>query len=270
MTLAEFAQWYASSGYAVFPVQPCDKRPLGRLAPHGLRDATTDATQIERWWRAEPEANVGVVTGRCFDVLDVDGPKGWRSLARLVEAHGCLEIGPTVATPGGGMHYYYRPTGIGNRAGFVPGIDWRGKGGYVLGVGSVHPNGGVYEWAVTPHEMPLRDACPWLVELLGPSAAPIASPPVLRRTVAEPYGRSALEAECARVLSASIGTRNATLNVAAYNLAQLIAAGALQAREVADRLLVVAAQVGLGEREARRTIASAFRAGATQPRRVPL
>ncbi len=33
---------YAEDGYRVFPVTPEEKIPLGRLVPHGCKDATTD------------------------------------------------------------------------------------------------------------------------------------------------------------------------------------------------------------------------------------
>ena len=105
------AQYYADRGLPVFPVKPRDKCPLGRIVPHGLKEATTDHEQIARWWRSEPRANVAILTGIAFDVLDVDRA-GWPSLAHLVELHEPLEIGPVALTPGGGSHYLFRPTGL--------------------------------------------------------------------------------------------------------------------------------------------------------------
>lgn len=138
----------------VFPCWPRKKKPHGGLVPHGLKQATVDLAVIEHWGKAAPDANLGVVTGIAFDVLDID-KDGWSTIARLVEQHGCLELGPVVLTPGGGAHDYFLPTGCGNRAGFVSGCDWRGQGGYVLGVGSIHPNGGIYEWAIPPEGVEL-------------------------------------------------------------------------------------------------------------------
>lgn len=50
-TLAEWAAWYAAHGLAVFPLNPRSKNPA---APHGFRDASTDAEQVRKWWGGEP------------------------------------------------------------------------------------------------------------------------------------------------------------------------------------------------------------------------
>jgi hypothetical protein len=42
-----------------------------------------------------------------------------------------------VSTPRGGQHIYLEPLGGGNLAGVIPGIDYRGAGGYVLAPPSV-------------------------------------------------------------------------------------------------------------------------------------
>jgi Bifunctional DNA primase/polymerase, N-terminal len=38
------------------------KHPFGSLVPHGVKDATTDQQQIEKWWRQYPQVNVGLST----------------------------------------------------------------------------------------------------------------------------------------------------------------------------------------------------------------
>ena len=98
----------------MFPVAVGDKRPLGGLAPRGLHDATIDIDVIRAWWRAVPNANIGLPTGHHFDVLDVDGPAALDAL----EGSGPLGDpdveGPTVATRGGGIAMSSRP-GAGTR-----------------------------------------------------------------------------------------------------------------------------------------------------------
>lgn len=100
----------ASRGLPVFPCGP-DKRPL---TPHGFKDASRDARQIEAWWQAYPEALVGLPTGSRSGLyvvdLDIDRATGEAlgegSLGRLGLAR--LLAGPRVRTPSGGTHLYFR------------------------------------------------------------------------------------------------------------------------------------------------------------------
>jgi hypothetical protein len=69
------------------------------------------------------------------------------------------------------------------------------------------------------------------------------------------------------VASAPPGRRNATLNRAAFNLGQLVAAGVLDADQVQTVLLAAALEAGNPEAKARATITSGLAAGAAKPRR---
>lgn len=162
------ARWYASMGVPVFPCLPDGKRPLfgsvhrfdqitattckgkcGRDG-HGLHDATTDLERISGWWDEHPQANIGLRTGVHFDVIDVDGPDGYGSLADLLSDGDLVaaEVWAEVGTPRGGRHLYVAPTGDGNAAGYEPGLDYRGVGGYVVAPPS-RVNGRRYEWIET-------------------------------------------------------------------------------------------------------------------------
>ena len=55
---------YAQQGWAVFPVQPDGKAPLGKLVPRGFLNATTDPNTVQQWWTIEPRANIGIRTGQ--------------------------------------------------------------------------------------------------------------------------------------------------------------------------------------------------------------
>jgi len=83
------------------------------------------------------------------------------------------------------------------------------------------------------------------------------------------WAAAALAAEVADVRAARKGTRNDTLNRAAYNLGQLVAGGHLAEGEVADALAAAAQDAGLPAAEARATIRSGLRAGAAEPRHPP-
>src|SRR5690606_4092381 len=125
--LREAALYYARQGVPVFPLAPNSKAPIVR---NGLDDATTDREQIERWWTRNPRANIGVRTGLWCDVIDIDEPPaGYFSFAQVRDA--VTTVLGVVVTPCGGMHIYVPPTGNGNRARFLDGLDYRGVRGYV-------------------------------------------------------------------------------------------------------------------------------------------
>ena len=67
------------------------------VSPAWQMQATVDLKMIESWWETRPEANVILVTGRVFDVLDVPAAAGALALERM-EAVGA-PVGP-VALPG--------------------------------------------------------------------------------------------------------------------------------------------------------------------------
>jgi putative DNA primase/helicase len=87
------------------------------------------------------------------------------------------------------------------------------------------------------------------------------------------YARAALEQECDAVATTPRGCRNDTLNRAAFNLFQLVAAGELNRNEVIAQLTAAADKCGLitddGEKAVAATIASGARAGERHPRRAP-
>jgi hypothetical protein len=146
MELLDAALAYAKQGFAVFPLAPRSKQPLISAANggHGLHDATTDLDQIRRWWTAHPSANIGLRTGISFDVIDLDSEDAVYALDQARAGRERI-TGPVVKTAKG-FHFYVLPTGTGNRAGFLPSVALRGKGGYVLGVPSVHPDGKSYRF----------------------------------------------------------------------------------------------------------------------------
>lgn len=132
--LVSAALWYAQNGLPVFPLQPGSKVPM--RGSRGCKDATTDAERIRAWWGANPDANIGLATGHLVDVVDIDGPAGQKSRAELWDstfARIDAEAVAKVLTPRkGGMHLYVPATGDGNGAGLAPGVDYRGRGGYVV------------------------------------------------------------------------------------------------------------------------------------------
>lgn len=132
--LLDAALDYAAKGWRVLPCEPGGKRPLVRFVPHGHLDASPNGAKIRSWWSACPTANVAVVAGpESFDVLDVDGDVGERSLAALEAIHGPLPVTREHKTPNG-RHILFQPGGLGCSVGVIgPGLDTKGGGGgYVL------------------------------------------------------------------------------------------------------------------------------------------
>lgn len=85
-----------------------------------------------------------------------------------------------------------------------------------------------------------------------------------------PYGLAALDTECQDVASAPNGSRNESLNRAAYSLGQLIAGNELSRGTVERELYAAAERAGLGHREIERTMRSGIESGMKSPRTRPV
>lgn len=138
---------YAARGVAVFPLAPGGKVPL---TTNGFKNATTDFTQVNRWWTSTPQANIGAPTGLLFDVIDVDGPEGIASLLARQDGLDAIPggtIGRSI-TPRGGGHHLFIPAAAGRKNGtkLLPGVDCRALGGYVVMPPSRGANGRIYRW----------------------------------------------------------------------------------------------------------------------------
>jgi hypothetical protein len=265
---------YAARGWPVIPLHAwqdgrCTCRALDCASPakhprtrHGLHEASTDEATIRRWWHQYRDPNIGLATGVAFDVLDVDGPAGLAALPADLPASDTVD-GPTVVT-GKGWHVYLAPTGLGNRAGVVPHVDWRGRGGYVVAPPSLHASGRRYRWELPGDPRfgpgaPLRPAPAWLLRLLDPPRP--APAPRLSAATAGGYGRRALDSELGRLARAPEGQRNHELHRAAVRLGQLVAAGQVDRVEVVAALLAVGGRLGLPAREVDGTVSSGMHFG---------
>jgi hypothetical protein len=74
------------------------------VSPTWQMQATVDSAEIGQWWETRPEANVILVTGRVFDVLDVPAVAGATALAAMVTAG--IETGPVAVQGTERMHFY--------------------------------------------------------------------------------------------------------------------------------------------------------------------
>lgn len=149
-------QDYLQLGFPVFPVGP-DKKPLVRWKDFQARFPTEQ--EVAEWEKKFPNAGIGCPTGpfsKLF-VIDVDGDKGLQSQAKLNYP---LPITRISKTPRG-YHYFFKwnprlDKYITTISDIQPGIDIRGKGGYVVVPSKRMPD---REWKLQEELAELPD--PW-------------------------------------------------------------------------------------------------------------
>lgn len=136
--LKDVALQMVGIGWYVFPLGVKSKMPNGNLAPNGFKSASNDPAQVESWWTASPDANIGIDLGRSnLTVLDFD--KG--------EPPAELNLPPTLTVKTSrGTHVYFVGTSKQgdmylNNAHIG---EIKSAGGYVLGPFSIHPEGPKY------------------------------------------------------------------------------------------------------------------------------
>jgi hypothetical protein len=283
--LGEAAQAYARQGVPVFPCHwpaqltadeslpscscsraaRCDRTGKHPLTRNGLH-ATTNLDIAHAWWQRWPQANIGLATAVVFDALDIDKRQGVDALRALGVAN-TVKCSRRSCAPGVAGTTCSPPPAP-NRTRLAQGVDWRGKGGYIITPPSRHSSGHTYRWVRQFETVELARPPATLIELLTPEPQRSQRQPARTAGMARPgaYGQAVLTAELSRLQRATKGSRNSTLNRAAFRCYQLAAAGLLDPDQVTDRFTETARAVGLGEAETRRTLASASRAGHANPR----
>lgn len=140
----DFAAIYAAHGWTPVAIAPSNKKPL--LTGWQTRPLVETLAAIS----ANQGANVGIAIPAGHMVLDVDckGADGYASLAALETENGKLPNTLTAATPSGGLHIWFKLSPgvtVRNAVGFMPGLDVRSEGGYVVAPPSVI-DGKLYVW----------------------------------------------------------------------------------------------------------------------------
>jgi len=266
-------------GFNVFPMPFAQKAGYPWLQVQYVRLAEDDIPALFRY-RANLAVMVGRTSGNLF-VIDCETPAEFERQRATLRSIGVTAW--AVRTGGGGGHLYLRSAdgelanltltkaqslGLGD-------CEVRGCRCYVLAPPSVHPDTGVfYEWLARdgdgPPVVPLA-ALDWLPLALaaarGTAGAPHQQTQEPGESVASAsYAETAFAEEVERVGGAPEGTRNDTLNRAAFALGQLVAVGALDENEVWDALFDAALDAGLSKGETARTIDSGLTAGMAKPR----
>ena len=154
MCFKSIALPYARMGFPVFPLFPREKIPASFMKDWPAA-ATTDEAQIVAWNALDPSFNCGLVAKNDgFVILEFDVRGGMRqAAAEMGEAVPKTRVHISGKQRG---HFIFRNTdrsrALGNCSARLPeGGEWfsfRQHNMYVVGPGSIHPNGKEYKVAV--------------------------------------------------------------------------------------------------------------------------
>ena len=169
--------------WSVFPLH--GKAPTISKANggNGHLDATIDPTTIRKWWRAFPDANIGIsCIGSGFLAVDIDPRDGGdRTFAELLADHPPLPHTPRQLTGGGGLHILFTAPGdVQVRGSLGPGVQVKYLGYVVAAPPSTPiPAGATPGKAIADHPaLPLAPIPTWLTDLilLPPTPKGVARP----------------------------------------------------------------------------------------------
>ncbi len=134
--------------------------------PDSYHHKPVTVAELEQWPEIDPYVNAAIMTGKDFDVVDIDdGPPP-----------ACLELlqSTVTALTGKGYHYYYEPSGCRGTDKIWAkcngaSLQLKAAGGYVVAPGSTHPNGNKYRWAPGkgPKDLPVAPFPPELLEVFA-------------------------------------------------------------------------------------------------------
>lgn len=251
---------------AYFPLHNHEKRPHVKWATwEGDPLSDTQATGL------------GIDCGRSnlyvIDVDmhgDVDGISAW---AEIEETCGDFPPTFTVMTPSGGLHYYYLNDGdpLPSTAGtLAPGVDTRGKGGYIVAPHSAIKVDGEIETYEPMNDLPpalLPSALRAYILSKKKKASKSTNSSSLEgkessTITAANEGDGTVSAEqlapqVLALLTAGKGQRNSTLNKVAFELT--LSGASLDFLQ--EKLAPIAVGAGLGQQEINKTLESAHEAG---------
>lgn len=238
-----------------FRVFPVTITPDGRKVPlirEWREKATTDPKQMHLWQELFRDRlhYWGIPTGKDSDLLVLDADPKHGGLDTLKT----LNIPETMSqqTRSGGKHFLFRyprdGKKYGNRVGFLPGLDIRADGGFIVHYGV--------------DSKLIVDAPTWLLELTEkPDYKHEGDVVKVMPEIAEGIIGASLEA----IREAPPGESNNVLNIEAFKIGQLVASQSIT-REYAERALMEAAiERGKPRYEAQATIASGLDGGSKKP-----
>lgn len=182
---------YLNRGWKIFPCHnivdgrctctkgaSCENPGKHPRTRNGVKDASGDLEQVKAWHSQFPHANWALACGRESGtfVVDVDlREKGDDSWTQFIAEHLRGEVPDTLTarTGGGGSHLFFEyprnQDGPRNRVNWLPGVDIRSDGGYVILAPGNHISGGWYEWATDWDKEPAEAPTGLLRAIQSPS-----------------------------------------------------------------------------------------------------
>ena len=140
-------------GHSVVTVRPRSKVVMVRGRDRGKR---LPFRVVERALRRTRDAGIGIRMGRRYVTIDVDSRSGGLDSWRKLVANKALPPTAEARTGGGGFHFVFRlPRGVFIRCSssrLGPGIDVKGRGGFIVVEPSVNAAGNPYRWTRHPRE----------------------------------------------------------------------------------------------------------------------
>lgn len=205
-SLLDWAQWYAAQGWPVLPshtpngaVCSCPKgancaSPGKHPRVTTWKDASTNQQTIAQWWQKWPNANIQLMTGQAFCVLDVDHRHdGHNTLKALEKQQGFLPPTPQVFSGSGSDHYYFAlpPGGCTSADSIAPGLDFKCFQAMIVAPPSLHSSGKRYLWDtyVSLDAFDLAPVPPWILNLVTAKRAPRSSNGITPGTMISEGGR---------------------------------------------------------------------------------
>lgn len=182
----EHAKMYSKLGWKVIPVygvkngkcdcgnDNCTSQGKHPIINNWQSKASADLDQIQQWLTLYPNMNFGIVTGKASNlvVLDIDPRNGGRdSLDEILALHGSLNDHVHVETGGGGYHYYFSYGDLKafkSGSDFMPGVDVKADGGFIVAPPSGHKSGRDYTFVIDtmPDTNELKPVPSWLIDLV--------------------------------------------------------------------------------------------------------
>lgn len=282
----EAARRYLAAGFSVIPCK-YKKPQLKTWQEYAVK--RPNLREVNRWFEDdETGQSIGLVLGSVSHNVVVVDLDGW-ACARLFQARFPHLLNTYTVLSGslGGLHLYYRPEvlpqNLNVRIEDAGGLEIRGNGQYVIAPPSPHLSGNFYKVQNRVPILRLEDMSEiehWLTALRDTNqdkrneAIVMASKPKQMQLALQADGKkraflqTVLSQELARIETSSSGSRNQSLFYAGLRLANFAAGGELNWQDCEMRLLAAAISVGTPEAEALRTIASSWRIGSKNPKKV--